>query len=230
MTRFFSEFRITLRRGLALFFFRRQTPNAPAPRPIVLVVLAAIWLASFGILSWLWAGEQREFNEFGLNAIAASWIMFFALIVLFSRNLGRPPVTRAFADVMSIKLIALFVVHLVAVGGEFAGIDIDDPSSISMLLGAAAVGLYVWQLAAIGWAGRSVFPGSVQWPRLKLLAAAVLPVLLVPGTDMIRSASLPEGRVDVWSWADTYRSFFPEEETEAAKTERPRDYEAALCR
>lgn len=207
MREFFADLTGIFRRAFRLVTFRVPlAEERPERAPAVLAILALAMMAAAG-LEALVAGENRMFNPFGLGTQVADWGLLAALLLLFYARAQSTPVLRALADVGAISilhailqgLIQLLLLPTLRKGGV--------PDYELWLVHTLYTGLALLFVLAVIWhAGRFLTPEHVRLAGLRLLAASLLPSLLIPQQPLFYGFGYGSNGIDVWSVARAYWS------------------------
>jgi hypothetical protein len=224
-----SEVAAALKRGAGLAFFRSVSPYEPAPGAAALLLLIALCITATAGVEAALGGAELKFNAYGLSAALAGWGLFAAFLVM--TGMGRPYLVlgRSMADIAALGTLASLPAGGVAIAETMLspeGAIADDPA----LVAAWAI-LLVWAITVLWWAGRILWRGALKVPGLRMIAAVLLPVFLIPYQPLVFGSRTDWSRYDLWYVAAEY---WPgEDQQEAADQSNqppPIDVEAAYYR
>jgi hypothetical protein len=214
MGRFLAELRLTFRRVIRLGTFRHVARGAAGVRPPTLLTLFGLWFVMVAFINILCAGTAPTFSEWGIVTTLAEWSVFAAVIMLLGGTVTRAPLSRALADTAGIG-----IAYCLLLSGIGAGAFV-----IRDWLGASQFPLqntwppllflpFLWMLAACWRAGSRLWKQPLRLPGLRFIAAALLPILLIPNQPIFYGPNTDWTRYDVWELA---RSALAETPIEAA--------------
>lgn len=220
-----------LRRAARICVFRRVSQGGGPVSAHAVLVLALIATAVTVAVEVLDAGSGLSFNPYGLTAQLAGWVILAALFVILGGRRGNLPLTRAIAECAAISSLTGGVFVAVRLGLSGAGDWAQGNDGLLALVEFALAWVALaWALAAILHAGRRLWDVPVRLPGLRLITAAVAPILVIPFQPVVYGSNTIWDRFDVWHLADELRKSL-DETPPPGTAARPRfDYEAAFYR
>jgi hypothetical protein len=201
--RFLLELRIVLRRAWRLITLRRLSGAHVRLSGATVLAIAAISTLAGLAADWVHGGVTLPyFNVYGLMFVAAAWALAMAaIVVLRGRRKLRLEWALTYlatiATVVGLLSIVVSLAYLAAWRFNMRHHSWDEwgPQIFAGVLLLLAV-FWLWR------AGRSVWRGDGRLPGLSLVAAGLLPFLLLPQKPLLIGPYTPWQRIDVWYAAD----------------------------
>jgi Peptidase C13 family len=231
MGRFLTELRLTFRRVVRLGTFRRVAKGAAGVRPLTLIALFGLWLAMIALTDFLWAGTMLAFNEWGITSALAGWAVFAVSIVLLGGEVPRLPLARAMADSAGIGIVYGLLLATIGIGGLVLAHWLGFERLLLMDAWYALVyPAFMWLIVVFWRAGHQLWNQQLRFQGMRFLAAALLPIFLIPNQPIVFGSTTDWSRDDVWYLA---RSAFVNSDIETvsedtASQEPEIDFEATI--
>ncbi len=226
-----TETGLAFRRALCLLTYSRTPESGVVGHPAALIALCGIWLATKAVVDLVWAGDDWSFNEWGIFTTFAAWPTIAAAMYVLHPRRRNVPVRLAIIDLAALGIVLnLFVI---VVGNAAVGRGFDfraAPGSIHIVVAIFGWVAVLWIIASLFRVGRHIWRRPPRFAGLRFVAAALLPLLLIPNQPIIYGEKTDWSRFDVWELARTYlaRSDVVSASDESDSGRPIIDYEAAL--
>lgn len=182
--------------------FRHVSATTAGPRSGVLLTLFLTATALQAAIEVFHAQNIPSFNEYGLASRLAEVAVFSAAIASLGQAAGRVPLRRALADFLAIVIFTLSAATVFAVAMMLLTGKTDAASGYSAYVWIAFWAIAcAWMLAAFWRAGEKLWRGRLRLAGARFVAAALLPVFLVPHQPIFYDDYSGFDTVDIWYWS-----------------------------
>ncbi len=224
-----------LARAQLLFFFRQVLPGtfAIGPGATVGVIFVCMLLQSFSYL--LFNEKIWGFNPSGVNSLFAGWAVIAVLLIILKtrdRYIDVWELLTAIA-VCAFWGTAAFCLTAALFATNESSSETGQMQITDLLALAIWLAVFIWQIAAIYWAGRQLGQFGVRRFGARAVLASLLVLFIVPQEEIFYSSSPnPMQGITVWHWIDDWVDSAVAHKQDAAKSQSTHrvDYEYVLDR